>query len=191
MSKDYISCADTAKLVRQALKESFPTIKFGVRSKTYSGGASIDVSWVDGPTSEQVKRITNAFEGAYFDGMIDHKGSIYHRLDGQPVQFMANFIFERREHSDAAIMHALGRVCREYHLPYKAEYVADYRNGKLYGIQLCNGANPDAFLREVDKALREWSKVEAKPSPTLARVEFAGSDEYGAPYGSRGYPNAA
>lgn len=43
MATKYLSCAETAKLIRQALKEAFPDMKFGVRSKTYSGGASIDV----------------------------------------------------------------------------------------------------------------------------------------------------
>ena len=40
----YFTCAETAKLIRQSLKEAFPGVKFSVRSSTYSGGASIDVS---------------------------------------------------------------------------------------------------------------------------------------------------
>lgn len=51
MKVDYLSAADTAKLVRVALKRSFPGTRFSVRSKTYSGGASIDVSWMDPPAS--------------------------------------------------------------------------------------------------------------------------------------------
>jgi len=43
---DYSSAADTAKLVRAALKRSLPATRFSVRSKTYSAGASIDVSWM-------------------------------------------------------------------------------------------------------------------------------------------------
>lgn len=46
MKVDYFSAADTAKLVRAALKRSFPGTRFFVRSKTYSAGASIDVSWM-------------------------------------------------------------------------------------------------------------------------------------------------
>lgn len=94
--RKYLSCAETAKLVRQALKESFPGVKFSVRSDSYSGGASIDVRWEDGPTGKQVDEILGAFEGAYFDGMIDYKGSRYHKLDGQPVHFGANFIHGSR-----------------------------------------------------------------------------------------------
>lgn len=69
----YLSCADTAKLIRAALKPAFPGIKFSVRSSTYSGGASIRVSWVDGPTGRQVEAVTGGFAGARFDGMIDLK----------------------------------------------------------------------------------------------------------------------
>lgn len=71
--KLYLSCADTAKLVRMALKREFPTTKFSVRSSTYSGGASINVKWIDGPTTKQVDPVVNTFAGADFDGMIDLK----------------------------------------------------------------------------------------------------------------------
>lgn len=69
----YESCADTAKRVRKILKARFPGVTFSVRSKTYSGGASINVSWTAGPTEEQVSKYTHEFEGATFDGMIDLK----------------------------------------------------------------------------------------------------------------------
>lgn len=69
----YLSCADTAKLVRKALKAAFPGQRFSVRSDTYSGGASIRVKWIDGPTEKAVKAVTDPFESAGFDGMIDLK----------------------------------------------------------------------------------------------------------------------
>ena len=68
---EYLSCAETAKLVRKALKAAFPHVTFRVLSKTYSMGASIDVAWEDGPRAERVKAITDPFEGKSFDGMID------------------------------------------------------------------------------------------------------------------------
>jgi hypothetical protein len=71
--KEHLSCAETAKLVRKSLKQQFPGVKFSVRSDTYSGGASIDVSWTDGPTSSEVDTVTNAYRGADFDGMVDLK----------------------------------------------------------------------------------------------------------------------
>lgn len=38
MSNKYISCKDTAVMMRKALKEAFPGVKFSVRSDVYSGG---------------------------------------------------------------------------------------------------------------------------------------------------------
>ena len=67
----YLSTADTAKLIRKALRRSFPGQQFYVRSRTYSMGASIDVSWMDGPTEKEVRSITQAYASAGFDGMID------------------------------------------------------------------------------------------------------------------------
>lgn len=71
MSKRYLSCAETAKLMRGALKAKFPGVKFSVRSHVYSGGASINVNWTDGPTEAMVEEVTKSFAGGGFDGMID------------------------------------------------------------------------------------------------------------------------
>lgn len=79
-SPRYLSCADTAKLVRKALKTAFPDVKFSVRSDTYSGGASIRVGWTDGPTDADVEEVTEPYAGARFDGMIDLKVYAQHWL---------------------------------------------------------------------------------------------------------------
>ena len=103
---DYLSCAETAKLVRAHLKAAFPAVKFSVRSSVYSGGASIDVSWTDGPRTNRVKRITDLLEGATFDGMVDLKS--YHDtvLVGpagpRSVHLGADFIFHRRHMTNEA-----------------------------------------------------------------------------------------
>lgn len=70
-TREYLTCAQTAKLIRQTLKAKFPGAKFSVRSHVYSGGASIDVNWTDGPTESMVEQFTKAFAGGGFDGMID------------------------------------------------------------------------------------------------------------------------
>ncbi len=70
-TKRYLSCAETAKLLRQALKREFPGHRFSVRSHAYAGGASIDVSWTDGPTEAEVNAIAQNFAGGGFDGSID------------------------------------------------------------------------------------------------------------------------
>lgn len=98
----YISAADTAKLVRKALAPAFPNIKFSVTSKTYSGGASIRVRWIDGPTEAQVNEVAGKFAGATFDGMQDLKS--YHSStdeQGNEVHYGADFVFCEREYSGA------------------------------------------------------------------------------------------
>jgi len=75
---NYLTCAETAKLVRKALKTEFPGVKFSVRSKTYSMGASITVRWTDGPTVKEVKPTTAFFAGGGFDGTIDLAFHCYH-----------------------------------------------------------------------------------------------------------------
>ncbi len=67
----YLTVTETAKLVRQVIGKHFPETKFSVRSKSYSGGASIDISWTDGARAKIVEAIVNGFEGKNFDGMND------------------------------------------------------------------------------------------------------------------------
>lgn len=80
METKYLSCAETAKLVRTALHKKFPEVKFSVRSSVYSGGASIDVSWVLGPTAKEVEHIAKQYESSDFDGSIDMQTSYHHWL---------------------------------------------------------------------------------------------------------------
>lgn len=80
----YLSCAETAKLVRAALKGAFPGVKFSVRSSVYAGGASIDVKWTDGPRTRDVETVAKPYAGGRFDGMIDMAYHVQHylRADG-------------------------------------------------------------------------------------------------------------
>jgi hypothetical protein len=63
--------AKTAKMIREALKELFPTVKFSVTSKNYSGGNSVTAYWTDGPTADMVNRAIDRFQSGDFDGMTD------------------------------------------------------------------------------------------------------------------------
>ncbi|OZB38145.1 MAG: hypothetical protein B7X48_14310 [Acidiphilium sp. 34-60-192] len=87
MTSHYFSCAETAKLVRNELKSRFPGVKFSVRSNTYAGGASIDVSWVDGPAAKIVDAVVGQFAGGRFDSSIDMAYNVSHWMtqDGRIV----------------------------------------------------------------------------------------------------------
>lgn len=68
-----IDTANVAKLVRKELHQSFPGVKFSVRSKRYTGGSSINVDWTNGPTDAQVNGKIGRFHGAEFNPMEDLK----------------------------------------------------------------------------------------------------------------------
>ena len=76
-SSEYLSVAETAKLVRAALAKAFPGQKFSVRSESYSGGASIDVKYTGGPMKSEVEAVVDPYRGGDFDGMVDMKYSRY------------------------------------------------------------------------------------------------------------------
>ncbi len=67
-STEYLSCAETAKIVRGALKAAFPGVRLSVRSDTYAGGASVDVRWTDGPNREAVESVVVAGQTDLTDG---------------------------------------------------------------------------------------------------------------------------
>ncbi len=208
MTTKFLSCADTAKLIRLALRESFPGVKFSVRSDSYSGGASIDVKWTDGPTAKQVEAVADSFEGSYFDGMIDYKGSRYHYLDDERVHFGASFIHCNRHDSDAQVQAAINALAIKYaadftHHNIPVPSVEDYNQGRLFNVHLFGGSGNcdrgDTLSCLIRQDLSKRTRIaNAMPSATLARVKFAGDDGYGAgtvgPNGDgqdtgRGYPN--
>lgn len=110
----YITCADTAKLLRAALKKNFPGVKFSVRSSTYSGGASIDIGWTDGPTQKMVDTVATQFQGASFDGMIDLKSYHDSVLDGEKVHFGADYVHSNRSLSVGVLEQIGAEAERKY-----------------------------------------------------------------------------
>lgn len=126
-----LSCAETAKEIRAALKDRFgKTVRFSVRSDTYSGGASIYVGWTDGPLESEVEAVVGRFANCDFDGMQDMKVYRDETLLAAPdgslelVTYGANFVFTRRALSPAyeaeliAKATELVRECegREFHM---------------------------------------------------------------------------
>lgn len=99
---DYVPVVQAAKELRATLKRHFPGVKFSVRSKSYSGGASIRVSYENGPRGADVDRIAQRFAGADFDGMTDLKtprDSLLVGPDGtmRSVRYGSDFVFVNRD----------------------------------------------------------------------------------------------
>ena len=88
--REYLSVTDTAKLLRAALKREWPAVKFSVRSSKYAGGASIDISWTDGPCERSVERVSGGFASARFDGMIDMATSVVSWLEEDGTAHVAH-----------------------------------------------------------------------------------------------------
>ena len=172
----YISVVETARMLRAALKEAFPGVKFSVRSSSYSMGASINISYTDGPTNAQVKAIVSNFEGSYFDGMTDYKGSNYSSVNGEEVRFGADFIFVNRNYSETFLTTNLQAACAYY--GYEMPEI-------IIGTKTCYANfNDYEMQRRVMLQVEEVSLCETQISETAGSVAFLGDDGYG--YGAVG-----
>jgi hypothetical protein len=116
MSK-YISCTDTAKLIRTELKKNFPGIKFSVKSSSYAGGASISVRWTDGPARPTVEKVVKVFEGSTFDGSIDLKSYHSSTLNGEEVHFGADSVMCSRTATRAFVEAIVAQFCKQWGYP--------------------------------------------------------------------------
>lgn len=182
----YINVVDTAKLIRSALKESFPSIKFKVTSKSYAGGASININYVNGPTQKQVESVVKVFEGSYFDGMQDYKGQNYANLDGEEVMFGANFVFVNRKFTSDFLTGIVCDVCNEYKFDNKVSiYVSNYDQSASvnevapHDDSAKRGFGPYDIVRLIYQKVGETSLCATEQSKTLARVYSMGDDGYG------------
>ncbi|PAB33121.1 hypothetical protein CC202_09545 [Pseudomonas savastanoi] len=192
MTTRYLTCAETAKLVRKALKEAFPDVKFSVRSNVYSGGASLAVVWTDGPNPQQVETVTCRFKASYFDGGIDYKGSIYHMMNGETVSFGADFIHTSRAASDYAVEKAIDRVYRSFRGNFhdagiEKPTVEDFRSGKLWATVLpgihCTGG--ESVQGDINACLnRSSDRLRGRVSKTAQSVFVTHDDGYSRSNGS-------
>lgn len=163
-------------MIRQVLKESFPAIKFSVKSKTYSGGASIRVSYQDGPTVETVNGQIGIFERSYFDGMIDYKGARYHTLDDKEVRFGADFIFVERSLSKGRAEAIVNHFSAHYG---RADWL-EVSGDAYFGYHARVTQSAPAIGQEVSAYDTSTCGIEVQESETLKRVRFTGDDGYGA-----------
>jgi len=68
---EHTQAAQAAKQIKAILKKAYPTVKFSVKSDTYSNGDHVDVSYTDGPTAKEVEGKISQFKLGHFDGMTD------------------------------------------------------------------------------------------------------------------------
>jgi len=84
-----LSChVKCAKEIRQELKKTFPNTKFKVTSQTYSMGNSVDISWENAETSEEIDNITFKYQYGHFNGMEDMYEASNLRNDISQVKYV-------------------------------------------------------------------------------------------------------
>ena len=76
--------AETAKIMKRALRQRFPAVRFSVRLSRGTGWGNCSVRWTDGPSTKLVQEVTKHFQGSGFDGMTDSSYQIENKLpDGR------------------------------------------------------------------------------------------------------------
>jgi hypothetical protein len=117
---------------------------------------------------------------------------VYAELNGERVHFGANFIFENRAVSDELLARAIADVAKSYG-GCEPISVAEYRNGGAWRWRNSGGCDLGRALNLWLSGEREFESVTPdagmEPKPVSGLPAFAGSDEYGAPFGAKGYPN--
>ncbi len=115
----YIPLKETNALIRGDLKAAFPSAKFSVRGNSYAGGASTDISYVDGPPLSEAEPVAKAYASATFDGMTDMKNYVQKSgfdADGIPqsISYGPDYVFVRREFSDETKQDAVARAVKAF-----------------------------------------------------------------------------
>ena len=88
--------AATAKAIRTELKKEFPLVAFSVRARSFSGGTSVDVEWINGPTYDTVNKIIGKYQYGHFNGMED----IYENTNSRNDIPQVKYVQIRREVSE-------------------------------------------------------------------------------------------
>ncbi len=134
---------EVAIIPRRVSRRHFPGQRIYVRTERYSGGASIDVVWIDAPSLVQVEPLLEPYRGADFDDMCDlkiYRDAVVVDDDGrlERVRYGADFIFSKREASREARAEVLAWLAEELGEPIEEL--------KLY---------PFRYLRERDTLARD------------------------------------
>jgi len=118
----YDSLTKGSKNLRRELKDAFPETKFSVRSSSFSGGDDINVNWTDGPTTEEVEKISGKYQQGNFNGMEDiyeYSGSVWPNVFGG-----AKYVMTSRSSSNEAYLQAVAEVEREWGIKLKVSYTS-------------------------------------------------------------------
>lgn len=111
--------ARAAANIREELRRAYPGIKFSVKSESYSGGNSVDVYWVMGPTTKEVDAIIQKYKDGHFDGMQDmhvYDDSVEHAAV-EVVLGSVKYVFGHREYTFDAESTVAAHICDHRGIP--------------------------------------------------------------------------
>jgi len=131
LSQDKNGAVQVTSNIRKELKARFAGVKFSVRKRSYD---SVSVIWMDGPTEEEVKAVTDKYKDSYFDGMQDMSVSCvspFNRIYGG-----VGYVFTDRDYSDGMKEKAVNMVAKKYGGSLEGEEItlARFNSGDLYRV---------------------------------------------------------
>lgn len=109
MKRELSTAAKAAKAIKLELKKAYPDIQFKVTSDTFSMGDAVGARWIDGPTGESVRKITDKYQYGHFNSMED----IYEYSNNNKSIPQAKFVTASRDISDEVYQAALIKA-RDY-----------------------------------------------------------------------------
>jgi hypothetical protein len=131
LSQEKHGAVQVTSNIRKELKAKFPGVKFSVRKRSYD---SVSVNWIDGPTEEEVKAVTDKYKDSYFDGMQDMSvscASPFNRIYGG-----VGYVFTDRDYSDGMKQKAVDVVSKKFSGSVDGEEItlARFNAGDLYRV---------------------------------------------------------
>ncbi len=143
-NKTKSTAANCSTAIKAELSTLFPLVKFSVKSSNFSGGNSVRIEWVDGPTTETVENTTSKYQYGSFNGMED----IYEYSNSREDIPQAKYVQETREMSAefSALLPALTEMLGDYEQNYRDSPEQILRRifsktsitGKIAGIERTN-----------------------------------------------------
>lgn len=143
-SEKYAGGKQCAKNIRIELKKAFKGVKFSVTS-SYD---TVNINWEDGPTYEQVEKLTSKYQEGSFNGMEDiyeYSSSPFNDVFGG-----CKYVFWNRHDSDKATERAIEEVFNKYDLgDTKKPTAEEVTKGECWRIEFPNlGRSLTQLIRE-------------------------------------------
>lgn len=74
----WVDASEVSQYLRQHIEASFPDVEFGLERGRHKDGDMLSVTWVDGPSEEEVEEIGHNFEGTRVDALSRERYRVSH-----------------------------------------------------------------------------------------------------------------